>query len=286
MTIQRKLIQASNKVLSVLNLELDSLTASRKATRVLEEARARGAFTKQAYPIPACFLRSRYQEVLEQIGKSPETFNRLASAAENSVGYEYGNHFFSSPDAEVLYSVVRLFKPQIVLELGCGNSTRITRLAIREGELATRLVCVDPQPRREVKEYADELQLRRVEDSDALGLVTSLKPNDILFIDTSHEVRPANDCAYIYGVLIPAVPAGVIVHIHDIFLPYEYSDELSFGDGRLWGEQTVVAVMLQNEHAWEAIWPGYYLQRTLQGFANYFPHFGDGQAHSLWLRRR
>jgi hypothetical protein len=102
---------------------------------------------------------------------------------------------------------------------------------------------VDPAPRRSVADLADELHLRPVENSEALELVKKLQSGDVLFIDTSHDVRPANDCAYIYGVLIPALAKGVIVHIHDVFLPFDYPERFARGDGASWGEQTVVALL-------------------------------------------
>ncbi len=286
MTILRSIIEIANKLLGPANLKLDTLTAAKTAKANLDAAAKRGAFTAATYPVPACFLNSQHQTILDALPQYAPVFETLTDISRNQVGYQFNNDFYSSPDTEALYTILRTYQPKQILELGCGNSTRITRLAIRDGKLATKLVCLDPYPRRDVADFADELHLRPVEDSNALDLVKQLKPGDVFFIDTSHDVRPANDCAYIYGVLIPAVPAGVIVHIHDIFLPYDYPTRLAFGDGASWGEQTVVAVMLQDADAWEAIWPGHYLQKTLPTFATHFPHLGDRAAQSLWLRKR
>ena len=210
MTIQRKMIEVANRILGKANLQLDTLTAKKEARQRLLQAERRGAFSKPIYPIPACFATSSHQSILDAVGQYASIFETLKLSSLNQVGYEFSNDFYSSPDVEVLYTIVRIFKPAQIFELGCGNSTRITRLAIRDGNLPAKLICIDPFPRRDVAEFADQVVLCPVEESNALEIVKSLRPGDVFFIDTSHDVRPANDCAYIYGVLIPAVPSGVI----------------------------------------------------------------------------
>src|SRR5206468_5214202 len=113
-----------------------------------------------------------------------------------------------------------------------------------------------------------------------------LNPGDILFIDTSHEVRVANDVAYIYANLLPRIRPGVIVHIHDIFLPYEYPKEWVFDHCNLWGEQYILQAFLSHSDSWKVLWPGYYLQKTLPNFARHFPHCRGGMAQSLWIQKQ
>jgi hypothetical protein len=285
MSLKRTILSLLNSVLRPANLQIDTLTAARQEDARLTAATARGAFQQPIYPVPACFLASSHQTILDALPSYATEFEKFTALSQNTVGYQFDNGFYTSPDTEVLYTIVRTFQPQHILEIGCGNSTRITRQAIRDGNLQTKLTCLDPYPRRDVVAFADELYLEPVEASKALQLVKSLSPGDILFIDTSHIVAPANDCAYIYGVLIPQVPAGVIIHIHDIFLPYEYPEKMATGDAKTWGEQTVVAAMLQGNPPWVVLWPGHYLQRTLPDFAKHFPHLNQGLAQSLWLRR-
>jgi hypothetical protein len=286
MTLSRKVIEVVNRLLRPLNLQLESLTLAKREQRRLKHAGSLGIFAKPVYPIPSCFERHQAATLLEALPQYREALDRFTAPSKNKVDYQFSNGFFSSPDAEILYTVVRTYKPKRILEIGCGNSTRIIRQAIIDGALDTNLTCLDPYPRRDIVEFADTLLLSAVEDSPVLALVAELVSGDILFIDTSHEFRPANDCAYIYGVLIPRVPAGVIIHIHDIFLPYEYPETFANGDAGLWGEQYAVRIMLQQTEAWDALWPGHYLQRTLQAFAEHFPHLERGLAQSLWLRKR
>jgi hypothetical protein len=286
MSLKRAILSNLNHILNRANLQLDTLTAAKQEDQRLATATERGAFTTPLYPVPSCFHASSHQTVLDAIANYSVEFEKFTDPTKNTVGYQFANGFYTSPDTEVLYSIVRHFQPKQILEIGCGNSTRITRQAIRDGSIETKLICLDPYPRRDVAEFADELFLEPVEASRSLELVKALQSGDVLFIDTSHEVRPANDCAYIYGVLIPQVPAGVIVHIHDIFLPYEYPEMMATGDAKTWGEQTVVSAMLQGNPPWDVLWPGHWLQRTLPNFAAHFPKLGQGLAQSLWLCRK
>lgn len=285
MTLTRQIIELSNRLLGKANLKLDSLTLTKREVARLDQAAERNVFTTALYPVPPCYTTHEAAPLLEALPKYQQELQNLRETSTNAVGYQLENGFYSSPDTEILYTLVRELNPKRILEIGCGNSTRITRQAIRDGGLQTKLTCLDPYPRRDVAEFADELHLCPVENSPVLKLLSELGPGDILFIDTSHELHPANDCAYIYCVLLPQVPTGVIVHIHDIFLPYEYPERMVRTDAGHWGEQYVVSVLLQNEHQWAAIWPGHYLQRSMPDFAQHFPLMTTGLAQSLWLRK-
>lgn len=285
MRFQRTIINLANRFLTPLNLQLDSLTSQRIEKKRLDRVAARDNYSSPIYPTPECFENSNYQFILDALPSFDKELDCLACTSDNAVGYQYANGFYRSPDTEVLYTIVRTMKPKKILEMGCGNSTRVSRQAVIDGDLDTKISCIDPFPRRDVSGFADEVELSPVEDSKAAESVRKLTSGDILFIDTSHIVLPANDCAYIFCVLLPLVPSGTIVHIHDIFLPYEYPESLMLEDGRTWGEQYLVSVMLQGTSQWEVLWPGHYLQRNLEGFEKHFPRMGDGFAQSLWLRK-
>ena len=130
------------------------------------------------------------------------------------------NGLYQTPDAEVYASMILSRKPRRVVEVGSGFSTLVARMAIRHGGLSTRLVAIDPQPRTDVKAAVDELILSPVERSGLLDYDWS--PDDILFIDSSHACRTRGDLPYLYCQVLPSLPAGMLVHVHDIFLPYDY----------------------------------------------------------------
>jgi hypothetical protein len=107
--------------------------------------------------------------------------------------------------------------------------------------LDTELVVIDPEPRTDVTRAADEVILSRVEE---VGLTQSDFPSpSILFIDSSHVVRSGGDVPYLYGELIPSLPPDVTVHIHDIYLPFDYSQ---LGLDQWWTEQYVLQALLTN----------------------------------------
>jgi hypothetical protein len=268
-----------------VNLELRTLTASKQETLRLQNARERGVFSSAAYPVPKGFLQNGYADVLNALPQHEKRFATFLEPADNDVGYQFNNGFFSSPDTEVLYTMVRRFRPKHILEIGCGNSTRIIRQAIIDGAFSSVLTCVDPCPRQDVSRLADNIITRSVETLNPIELAMNLGPDGLLFIDTSHELKPANDVAFIYGCLLPVVPVGTLLQIHDIFLPFEYVEDKAITRRLVWGEQYVVAALLAHEEDWEVLWPGHYLQRTNPNFACHFPFLRGEQAGSLWLRK-
>jgi hypothetical protein len=157
---------------------------------------------------------SRHRQLFESL-RSNLTINRWGHGTA-----AVSNTFCNTPDAEIYASMILERKPSKVVEVGSGFSTLIARQAIEFSELPTQLVVIDPYPRTDVRSAASELTLAPVEQSDLLTV--DWQPNDILFIDSSHICRTRGDLPYIFCQLLPSLPAGVLVHVHDIFLPYDY----------------------------------------------------------------
>jgi hypothetical protein len=130
------------------------------------------------------------------------------------------NGYYLTPDAEIYASMLLERKPRRVVEVGSGYSTLIARKTIRHAGYPTKLTAIDPSPRTEVGAAVDELIRCPVERSGLINFDWS--PEDLLFIDSSHICRTRGDLPYLYCQLIPSLPTGVIVHVHDIFLPYDY----------------------------------------------------------------
>lgn len=131
------------------------------------------------------------------------------------------NGSYQAGDAEILYCLVCHFFPRRIIEVGCGFSTMVIRKAISKNQIPCTLTCIDPSPRSGVSECADELFANRVEDVSK-EVFTVLDENDILFIDTTHVVTKRSYIAYLILEVLPSLKPGVIVHIHDIFLPFDY----------------------------------------------------------------
>ena len=261
------------------------MTVARREAARIEEAARRGDFDRPLYAVPPSFDGNDWRDVLRSTADYGDRFLSFRDPRQNDVGYDFANGYFSSPDAEVLYTIVRTKRPARILEIGCGNSTKIIRQAIRDGSFECHHRCIDPYPREEISQLADVVIRRKIENFDPAELASGLTAGDILFIDTSHEVSPANDVAYIYGRLLPRINTGVVVHIHDIFLPYEYPVRWVKELGLDWGEQYVVHAMLLGDQ-WKVLWPGYYLQRSVPNFADQFPANNGRDAQSLWICRK
>jgi predicted O-methyltransferase YrrM len=277
--------QALNSVLEPFNMRLDTLTAQRREAERLKRLSDANHFEARIFPVPASVSACDPLPVVAAVRQHRQRFDTFLDAQANDVGYEFSNHYFSSPDAEVLYAMVRACQPRTIIEVGSGHSTKISRQAILDGGLSTQLIAIDPDPRVDIDALADELHKQAVETLET-NAFDRLQRGDILFIDSSHEIKPGNDCAFLYLRLMPLLPVGVVIHVHDIFLPFEYPESWIRDQHWPWTEQYLVQAMLMSGDAFEVLWPGYHLQQTCPEFAEWFPHAGNRRAQSFWLRKR
>jgi Methyltransferase domain len=212
---------------------------------------------------------------------SNEIANLMRGAASPGF-FDPNNSYYRTPDAEILYSMVRLLTPRLVVEVGSGNSSRIIHQAITDGKLQVEHIAIDPSPRSDISGLVSRILPARFEDVESDSIIRELGPNDILFIDSSHEVRVGNDVAKLYCVTIPQLVPGVAVHVHDIFLPFDYPQPFCV-DYPHWGEQYLLQVMLQFRKN-EVLWPGYYVQTLRPDLHKRFPFLKYGRAQSFWFR--
>ena len=208
---------------------------------------------------------------------------KLRDPARNDTGYRPDNGYFDSPDGDILYLMIRYFQPRRIIEIGCGNSTRVTRQAIIDGALGTAIIAVDPYPRADISHLVDRQETSRAETLPD-SFFADLGEGDVLFIDSSHQVRLGNDVAHLFCRIIPQLAPGVVIHVHDIFLPYEYPKRF-FYDCPSWGEQYMLHALMQGG-GYDILWPGYFLQRERPETAETLPFIDNGRAHSFWLQKR
>lgn len=169
------------------------------------------------------------------------------------------NGQYSHGDADLLWHVVRANRPSTIVEVGSGYSTHI----IASAGTAARHVAIDPQPRTDISGLGVEVIRRPVQEVD-LALFRELGEGDILFIDSSHVIRPRGDVLHLYLTVLPLLPPGVLVHVHDIFTPWDYPSHWVDREMRLWDEQ-------------------YLLEGMLSSGGRYGPVLS---AHALWRERR
>ncbi len=155
--------------------------------------------------------------------------------------------WFPRLDAAAAYSMVRRHAPKRIVEVGSGHSTRFMARAIADGGLATRLTAIDPEPRARIEGLPVEFLALKVQDV-AQGVFARLESDDILFVDSSHQVKPGSDVEFVFNKVLHLLPAGARVHFHDIFLPDQYPAHWA---GRKYNEQAAVAALLQAGYACE-----------------------------------
>jgi hypothetical protein len=164
------------------------------------------------------------------------------------IGYHYANGSFESGDAECLYSMLRHFKPKRFIEIGSGYSTLIAREAIRrnaaeDASNGCEIICVEPYEQPWLESLGVQVIRCPVEQVDP-ALFARLGSGDVLFIDSSHMVRPQGDVLFEFLELLPQLPVGVLVHVHDVFTPRDYPPEWVVDDVRFWNEQYVMEAFL------------------------------------------
>ncbi len=179
-----------------------------------------------------------------------------------SIPYEFflNNGYFESVDAEILHTMIRHFKPNRIVEIGSGYSTYLSARSCRMNNeidcVRSELFAIDQYPKNTLRKGIPGLTKlinKPVEQVD-LSFFQELNQNDILFIDSSHVIKIANDVLYEYLNILPILKKGVIIHIHDIFLPAEYPKEWVFNLGRFWTEQYLLQSFLCFNNAFEVLW--------------------------------
>jgi hypothetical protein len=151
------------------------------------------------------------------------------------------NGFLPGLDAAALYGFVADRAPSRYIEIGSGHSTRFAARAIRDHALGTKIISFDPSPRASIQGLAHECRRARLEDLAAGELAGIVAPGDILFLDGSHRALQNSDVTVFFLEVLPSLPPGVLVQIHDICLPYDYP---AGWEERWYSEQYLLAAFL------------------------------------------
>ena len=250
-----------NRGLRVVGLELTTTRCDRIETVRLRALSARGHWLGPRF---AEGLRLEAEKALNLLRKVclpfRDQYTRWPREGQNGdKNFFVRNGWFQAVDSEMLYCLIRYHKPARIVEVGSGFSTRVMRLAIADGGLGTRLMSVDPSPRAEILEASDQHLARPVEELDATELADGLSAGDILFIDSSHTIASGSDVSFLFLEVIPRLRPGVLIHVHDIFLPFEYPMEWVIDYRWGWNEQYLVHALLCDNTRLEILWPAYYM---------------------------
>ncbi|HWB00460.1 MAG TPA: class I SAM-dependent methyltransferase [Pirellulales bacterium] len=279
---------ALNRALNPIGLSIGTTRLETNERTRLDAADARGHWNTPRYDQGLALDDAAFLQFLDTVCRPFQSeYSALPERLpEGQVGYFLRNPWFGPVDAEVLYSMLRHHRPKRVIEVGSGFSSRLTRRAIADGQLETRLTCIDPSPCVEVRSFADEYIASLVETLSVEQIVGPLTAGDFLFIDSSHLVATAGDVPFLFLEVLPRLAPGVIVHVHDIFFPYDYPKQWVIDHRWGWNEQYLVHALLMGNRSLGLLWPAWYMwQKQRRALEEVIPSARGGAfPTSLWLR--
>jgi hypothetical protein len=215
----------------------------------------------------------------------------LDKPASGGLDFRFGNGAFESGDAEFLYQMVRKLKPARLIEVGSGHSTLLAHAAIlrnrnEAGGHDCRHICIEPFENPWLDKAGVTVLRQRVEEVD-LSLFDELGCNDLLFIDSSHVIRPQGDVVTEYLGILPRLRPGVVVHVHDVFSPRDYPAEWVLDKALLWDEQYLLEAFLTCNSDWSIIGALNFLKhRHFEKLKRVCPYLTvDREPGSIYIRR-
>ena len=212
---------------------------------------------------------------------------------DNQLRYKANNSNYSHGEALILYSMIRLLKPQKIVEIGSGYSS-CAILDVNDLFFSGSIDCTFIEP------YPDLLKsLLRPSDIEGIDIVSShaqsidervfekLTSGDILFIDSTHVSKIDSDVNHIFFRILPCLNSGVYIHFHDIYYPFEYPKHWIY-EGRAWNEAYMLRAFLQNNDKYEIVLFNSYLnniyfnQHESRDIESLLKELGS----SIWLRKK
>ena len=184
--------------------------------------------------------------------------------------------------------MVRHFQSRFIIEVGSGFSSLVLGAAAAENDSAG-IISIEPFPREFLRKGFPGLRSlieKKVQDID-LNFFSQLESGDILFIDSSHTVKIGGDVNYLFLEVLPRLKPGVIVHVHDIFLPFDYRRDWVLDEFRFWTEQYLLQAFMMFNSEFEVVMANSYLNHYHQeDLKAAFPDLPSWEGGSFWLRRK
>lgn len=247
------------------------LTASSDVRRALE--------WRASPAVPGVDLRTKDQLTLA------EALGPMMAEPFEGPRYAPDNPMYGAADGAVYRAMLRHLRPERVMEIGSGHSTALA-LDTADAHLpGLEVSCVEPYPDRllSVLREGDPVTLltRPVQDVP-LTAYDALGAGDVLFIDSTHVAKAGSDVVWLYLQVLPRLAAGVVVHIHDVFWPFEYP-EAWLREGRDWTENYLLHAFLVGNADWEMLLFSSWLWKEHPDRVP--PALAHEEPGSIWLRR-
>jgi predicted O-methyltransferase YrrM len=245
--------------------------------------------------LPGLDMREEQQKQLlsEIVAGFEDEYTAIPTGASSQeFQYYRENAAFEAVDAEMLFGLIRLLKPRRMYEIGSGFSTLLAADALRRNRAdgySCRFIAIEPYPSEALQaRLPSDVELWRVPVQEvSLDEFESLCENDILFIDSSHVCKIGSDVQFEFLEVLPRIRPGVVVHIHDIFMPVEYPKQWVLDWHRFWNEQYLLQTFLSFNSVFEVLWAGQWMHINHPDLlTKAFPSYrADRSPVSLWFRR-
>jgi predicted O-methyltransferase YrrM len=232
-------------------------------------------------PYPA--IERLFEEHADQFAAVLDAVDAQADALESCKAM-FEQSWFPSLDAAVAYTLVRERKPRHIIEVGSGHSTRLLSKAVGGvGEI----LAIDPAPRADIADLPGVRVKSSTLQAAPATVFDSLVQGDVLFIDSSHILMPGSDVDILLNRVLPRLPSGTLVHIHDIFLPFDYP---AIWGWRAYNEQQGVVPLLTSG-AYKPLFSSVWAERRMAdrlaaSVISRLPRPPDALPASLWLEKR
>jgi Methyltransferase domain len=229
--------------------------------------------------------------VRERLTEPAAEFRPPKEAPGDTLSYAVENQSYSLLDATVAYGMVRCLRPSRVVELGSGHSTLVTAEAGRRNQAEGspfQLEVYDPYPSVAIDELPGLSGFHRVQAQQVpLSVFESLDDGDVLFVDTTHVVKIGSDVNFVILEVLPRLREGVVVHIHDVFLPFEYPRRWMEDFALFWNEQYLLQAFLAHNENYEILVGVHALRRLRRkALATALPAATvEHDGGSMWIRR-
>ena len=231
------------------------------------------------------------RRLAQQVFAHQERLQLARTETADPSEYWAENDQYPALDAWVLEGFLRHLRPARMIEIGSGYSSLVTARVNREllGD-AMDFTCIEPYPREFLTAGVPGISGLRVEavQDTPPAVFDQLGSGDVLFVDTAHTVKTGGDVAWIFGEIVPRLRPGVVVHVHDAFIPGEYPQQWVL-EGWGWNEIYLLKAFLAFNDGFEVLFGvQWMLQNEPELVDQAFPGFAahrERQGGALWIRR-
>jgi len=272
-----------------LRLGLQTLLGAKRGFFIPYRYAAGIADSQPVYAEIEALLRAaapQFAQVLQRIAAYDAALRAIAQPqpAGQAPGPRFDQSWFPTLDAAACYAILRDTRPRRVVEVGSGHSTRFIARAMQDGGYDCTITCIDPQPRASLRGLPVDFRPGIAQTADP-AIYAALQAGDVLFIDSSHILMPGTDVDFLFSRVLPRLPAGVLLHVHDIFLPDDYPRSWLW---RGYNEQQLLPPMLMA--GWQPLFASHYAATRMAdmvkaGPVGRLPFSAEALPASIWLRK-